>query len=144
MTSDSMEMHVCDLLCPVRHLLRGRPPFVDPENTLRASAQAMAEQKTGAVILLGPHGPTTILTEQDIVRALADQADPDTIWAVDVASSDLVSIDPETTVAETIELMAEAQIRHIPVKSNGEVLGIVVAEDVLGLLGSTALRIRAE
>ena len=74
-TNDTTGEHVCDLLCPVRDLLRGAPSFVDPEDTLRVAAQAMAGQKTGAVIVLGPDGPTSIVTEQDIVRALADQAD---------------------------------------------------------------------
>ena len=140
MTTDSKGKHDCDLLCPVRHLMRGVPPFVDPEDTLRVAAQAMAGQKTGAVIILGPDGPTSIVTERDIVRALADQADPDTVWAADMASSDLAAIDPDTTVAEAVELMAKRQIRHVPVKSNGEVTGIVAAEDILNLLGSAALR----
>jgi signal-transduction protein with cAMP-binding, CBS, and nucleotidyltransferase domain len=139
-TSDSNGKHVCDLLCPVRHLVRGVPPFVDPEDTLRVAAQSMAGQKTGAVIVLGPDGPTSIVTERDIVRALADQADPDTVWAADVASSDLAAIDPDTTVAEAVELMAKIQIRNVPVKSNGEVVGMVMAEDILDLLGSAALR----
>lgn len=141
-TSHTKGKHVCDLLCPVRHLMRGVPPFVDPEDTLRVAAQSMAGQQTGAVIVLGPDGPTSIVTEKDIVRALADQADPDTVWAADVASSDLAAIDPDTTVAEAVELMARTQIRHIPVKSNGEVMGMVVAEDILDLLRSTALRAR--
>jgi signal-transduction protein with cAMP-binding, CBS, and nucleotidyltransferase domain len=139
-TGDSEVLHGCDLLCPVAHLMRGAPPFVDPEDTLRAAAQAMAGQKTGAAILLGPDGPTSIVTEQDIVRALANSADPDTFWVADVASRDLVAIDPETTVVEAVELMAKAHIRHVPVKSHGEVMGMVVAEDILDLLGSTALR----
>jgi signal-transduction protein with cAMP-binding, CBS, and nucleotidyltransferase domain len=139
-TNDSNGKHVCDLLCSVRHLMRGVPPFVDPEDTLRVAAQAMAGRKTGAVILLGPDGPTRIVTERDIVRALADQADPDTVWAADVASNDLAAIDPDTTIAEAVELMARTHIRHVPVKSNGEVTGMVVAEDILDLLRSTALR----
>jgi CBS domain-containing protein len=100
----------------------------------------MAVQKAGAVILLGPDGPTSIVTERDIVRALADEADPDTVWAADVASSDPAAIDPDTTVAAAAELMAKRQIRHVPVKSNGEVTGTVVAEDILNLLGSASMR----
>jgi CBS domain-containing protein len=141
-TSDNKGKHVCDLLCPVRHLMRDAPPFVDPENTLRVTAQTMAGQKTGAVIVLGPDGPTSVVTERDIVRALADQADPDAVWAADVASIDLVAIDPDTTVVAAVELMAKKQIRHVPVKSNGEVIGMVVAEDILELLGSAALGTR--
>ena len=120
--------------------MRGVPAFVDPEDTLRVAVQTMAGQKTGAVIVLGPDGPTSIVTERDIVRALADQADPDTVWAADVASGDLAAIGPDTTVAEAVELMAKAQILHVPVKSNGEVVGMVVAGDILDLLGSAASR----
>jgi signal-transduction protein with cAMP-binding, CBS, and nucleotidyltransferase domain len=114
-----------------------------PKTPWRVTALSMAGQKTGAVIVLGPDGPTSIVTEQDIVKALTDQADPDTVWAADVASSDLAAIDPDTTVAEAVELMARTQIRHIPAKSNGEVMAMVVAEDILDLLRSTALRARA-
>lgn len=120
--------------------MRGAPPFADPEDTLRVAAQTMAGQKTGAVIVLGPDGPTSVVTERDIVRALADQADPDTVWAADVASSDLAAVDPDTTVVEAVGLMAKREIRHVPVKSNGEVIGMVVAEDILELLGSAAQR----
>ena len=141
-TNDTTGEHVCDLLCPVRDLLRGTPSFVDPEDTLRVAAQAMAGRKTGAVIVLGPDGPTSIVTEQDIVRALADQADPDTVWAADVASRDLAAIDPDTSVVEAVHLMMEKQIRHVPVKSNGEVIGMVVAEDIFELLGAAKLRAR--
>ena len=138
-TSDSEGAHGCDLLCPVAHLMRGAPPFVDPEDTLRLAAKAMAGQ-SGAVILLGPDGPSSIVTQQDIVRALADQADPDTVWAADVASIDLAAINPDTTIAEAMALMARKHIRHVPVKANGEVVGMVVTEDIVNLVASTALR----
>jgi len=138
--SDREGSHGCDLLCPVAHLMGGVPPFVDPEETLRAAAQAMAGLQSGAAIVVGPDGPSRIVTERDIVRALADQADPDTVWAADVASIDLASIDPETTVAEAAGLMVKKHIRHVPVKSNGEVVGMIVAEDIVDLLGSAALR----
>jgi signal-transduction protein with cAMP-binding, CBS, and nucleotidyltransferase domain len=138
-TSDRDTQHGCDLLCPVAHLMRGAPPFVDPEGTLRAAAQAMVGQWAGAAIVLGPDGPSSIVTERDIVRALADQADPDTVWVADVDSVDLVAIDPTTTVVEAIRQMARERIRHLPVKLNGEVVGLLVAEDILQLLGSSSL-----
>jgi CBS domain-containing protein len=135
-TSDGEALHSCDLLCPVAHLMRSVPPFVDPESTLRAAAQVMAEQRIGAVILLGPDGPSRIVTEHDVVNALAEQADPDTVWVADVASTDLTALDPDATVIEAMRLMGSKQIHHVPVKSNGTVVGMVVAEDVLELMGS--------
>ena len=59
------------------------------------------------------------MTERDIVRALAHQADPDTAW------------------------VADEGIRYIPVKTKGEVVGLVAAEDILDLLAAKLYSTRA-
>ncbi len=107
--------HSCDLSCPVEHVMRGAP-VVDPETTLRSTAQAMVADRAGAAIVRGPDGPTNIVTEGDVVRALADGADPDIIWAADVASTRLVSVSPGATLADAVRRMSEEGIHHVPVK----------------------------
>ena len=136
MTSNGNTSHRCDLLCPVAHLMRGVPPFVDPESTLRTAAQAMVAQGMGVAVVLGPEGPSSIVTDRDIVSALAQRADPDTVWIADVASSDLIAVGPTTSVLEAIRRMASKRIRHIPVKENGEIVGLVVSEDIVHLVGA--------
>jgi len=121
--------------------MRGNPEFVDPESTLREAAQVIVAQGVGVAIVLGPKGPASIVSERDIVSALANQADPDTIWVADVASIDLVAIEDTTSIVEAIKCMASEHIGSIPVKRNGEVVGLVVVGDILELLATTTVSV---
>src|ERR1019366_5173100 len=103
-TNDENATHRCDLLCPVAHLMRA-VPFVDPESTLRTAAQAMVAQGDGVAVVLGPEGPARIVTEHDIVCALAQQADPNTVWVADVAPSNLISAELTATILDVIRQM---------------------------------------
>jgi signal-transduction protein with cAMP-binding, CBS, and nucleotidyltransferase domain len=135
-TGDRTAVHQCDLLCPVTHLMRTGTNFLDPESTLRAAAYSMVGQGVGAVVVLGPEGPTSIVTEKDIVRALADEADPDSVWTADVASDPLMALESASTIAEATRLMVKDRIRYIPVKAHGEVVGVVTVDDILAALGT--------
>jgi CBS domain-containing protein len=99
----------------------------------------MAGQGVGAVVVLGPEGPASIVTENDIVRALANGADPDSVWTADVAFNPLVALDHASTIAEAIRLMVGDRIRNIPVKAHGEVVGLVTVDDILTTLGAQRL-----
>jgi len=125
--------HTCDLSCPVEHVMRGAPA-VDPEDSLRRTAHAMTVDKAAAAIVRGPETSTNIVTERDVVRALSDGADPDTIWASDVASTHLSSVVPTTTISDALRHMAEEGTRHIPVTEGGDVVGLIAVEDLVEVL----------
>ena len=135
MTGKDDTFHQCDLLCPVAHVMRGVPAFVDPETTLRAAAQAMEVQGDGVAIVLGPDGPSSIVTERDLVSALARQADPDAVWVADVVRPELFVVEPTMSILDAARGMTSAHIRHVPVRDKGGVVGCVASEDVVGLLG---------
>lgn len=120
-----------DLLVRVRHVMSSPVVFADTEATLRALAATMGEENVGAVVLLGPDGPSMIVTERDVIEALADGADPDDTWAAEVATIDLVAADPEDALLDVARAMANHNIRHVPVRANGSVVGMVSARDVL-------------
>ncbi len=136
MANDSMtvsDVHICDLSCPVEHVMRGAP-VVDPEDTLRQTAHAMTVDKAAAAIVRTPAGPTNIVSERDVVRALSDGADPDTVWASDVASPRLGAVCPSSTVSDVLRQVAQEGTRHIPVTVDDHVVGLVMAEDLLEVL----------
>lgn len=120
-----------DLLVPVRYVMTSPVVFADAEASLRDIAGAMAEESVGAVVLLGRDGPSMIVTERDVVEALADGADPDDVWGVEVAAVDLVAAEPEDRLIDVARVMAQHNIRHMPVRANGSVVGMVSARDVL-------------
>ena len=117
-----------------RRVMNGPPVFVHITDTLQVVAEVMAREGVGAAIMRGPLGPDGIVTERDIVEALAQGAKPDDVWAVDIASVDLVTVEPSATVRDVIGKMAEYGIRHVPVRADGEILGMVSARDILAWL----------
>jgi len=123
--------HICGLGCPVTHVMATPPVFGDPEMSLRSVAETMSADGVGALVLLSPEGPSSIVTEHDIVNALALDANADNVWAADVSSVELFSLEATDTVADAIRTMAGDGVRHLPVCRGGEVIGMVSGRDVI-------------
>jgi len=123
--------HICGLGWPVTHVMTAPPVFGDPEMSLRSVAETMSADEVGALVLLSPEGPSSIVTEHDIVNALALDANADNVWAADVSSGELLSLDATDTVADAIRIMANDGVRHLPVRQGGDVIGMVSARDVI-------------
>jgi CBS domain-containing protein len=78
-----------------------------------------------------------VVSERDIVRALAARRDPSTTTAIDIAHKQLVWCDAESTVAEVAEEMMEHYVRHVLVEDGGRLVGVVSARDLLGAYVAT-------
>lgn len=75
-----------------------------------------------------------IVSERDVVRALAASGDPAAVLSEPVSalmSSDLVTCAPRATVDELMRLMTDRRIRHIPVLDEERLVGIVSIGDVV-------------
>jgi CBS domain-containing protein len=126
-----------DVLQSVRSLMSTAVAFIDSDAPLRAVVETMAGESLGALIVLGPEGPSRIISERDIVEALASgDADLDDTLAIDVATTGVVGADPDDTVIEAARLMAQHSVRHVPVMSAVGVVGMVSARDVLRVLAN--------
>lgn len=106
--------------------------------TLADAARAMAADNVGAMVVGIDDSPRALVSERDVVRAVAAGMDPETVRAVDVASTKLVWCDAAATIDEVATQMMDRYIRHILVERNGELVGIVSARDVLGVYCSEA------
>jgi CBS domain-containing protein len=96
----------------------------------------MTAASVGALVVSDGDGAAGIVSERDIVGALAKRRDPATTRARDVASTTLVWCDAEATVAEVAEEMMECYVRHVLVEDDGRLVGIVSARDLLGAYAS--------
>ena len=95
-------------------------------------ADRLVEAGVGA-LAVGVGGDVRgIVSERDLVRALADRRDPAGTRAIDIAHTRLVWCDAESPVAEVAEEMMEHYVRHVLVEDEGRVIGIVSARDLLG------------
>lgn len=112
---------------------------VEPQASLREVAGVLRDANIGAVVVLAPGHPMAVISERDIVRALADGADPDAIWAADVGTEEPRYVTPSHPVPRLAEEMLAAGVRHMPVVDDNEVVGMVGARDALRSLTEALL-----
>lgn len=123
----------------VERLVRGPAVSVDATVTLRSVAAVLTRADIGAVLVRWENGAIGIVSERDVARALAGDADPDTICSADVASVELVSADSRDRILQVAFRMLEAGTRHIAVERDGEIIGVVSSRDVFAVLAEHAL-----
>jgi CBS domain-containing protein len=115
----------------VGDLATADPLLVGPEECLRAAARAMAEHDVGAAVVEEQDGMVGIVSERDILRAVARGRDLDVSRVDEVMTRDVVTVGPDWEVYEATAEMADHHIRHLVVRNGGEVLGILSVRDVL-------------
>jgi len=119
---------------PVMRLPHRRPVHVLLDTTLRACARIMVEESIGAVLVRGPHGPAGVLTERDLMNALAEGAHVDRDRARDFMTADVDGVPELTSIAEAGRRMLRNEIRHLAVTRDGDVVGVISSRDVLAVL----------
>ena len=124
---------------PVREVMSRGAISVDEKLTLRSLAAVLAELDIGVALVARPDGSVGIVSERDVVRALADGADPDEVWAADVMIDDLVLAEPEESIVDVAERMSAEVVRHVTVVDRGTIVGVVSARDLLPILTDHAL-----
>jgi CBS domain-containing protein len=115
----------------VRELVNGNVVWVAPDATLRQAALLMMSNEVGSVAIEVDGALEGILTERDILRAVADDADLDqdrvSTWMTEYPDS----FTPDMNVEEAAEWMLATGFRHLPVVDGNEVMGVISIKDVL-------------
>jgi CBS domain-containing protein len=99
--------------------------------TLQMVADELAGDQIGLVVLGWFGDIEGVVSERDVVRAVAQGLDPVDTPARGVATTKLVWCDDTATVGEVAELMME-YVRHVLLETDGQLTGIVSARDLLG------------
>ena len=105
---------------------------IGPTHTLRQAARLMAERKVGAAVVLDPEadGPG-ILTERDVLEAVAQGQDPDIEICADHLTPDAVTATPDWDLARAAATMVHGSFRHLVVCEGGEVVGVLSVRDIV-------------
>jgi CBS domain-containing protein len=104
-----------------------------PDDTLQQAAGKMREQQTGSLLVLDGQDLVGIVTERDVLKAVATATPLDTPVS-EVMSKDLITVEPGTSLREAARIMTERWIRHLPVLEGGRLVGIVSQRDLAGVL----------
>ncbi len=105
---------------------------IGPQHSLRHAAQQMAARKVGACVVLDPDadGPG-ILTERDVLEAVARSQDPDAELAADHLTPDAVVATPEWRLQDAAAAMLQGGFRHLVVCDGPDVVGVLSVRDLL-------------
>ena len=107
-------------------------------DSLRAAAARMWRQQTGSLLITEDGRLAGIVTERDVLRAVALGADPDKSSVDDVMTAEVFTVPPDMQVQDAARLMASRWIRHLPVVDGEELLGVVSMRDMTGVLAAMA------
>jgi CBS domain-containing protein len=110
----------------------GEVVTIHPDATVRDLLGLLAQHNIGAVVVSADGGAVDgIVSERDIVRRLAesDAVLDGTVSAI--MTSDVQTCDPHAPVDDLRQLMTERRIRHVPVVSDGVLVGIISIGDVV-------------
>ena len=119
----------------VRQLLEAKAPEVfaiGPDAPVIDAIRLMAEKCIGAVLVIQDGRLAGILSERDYARKIVLQGRSSATTPVrEIMTSDVVTIGLDETTDRCMQLVTDRRIRHLPVTSNGQVLGVVSIGDLV-------------
>ncbi len=105
---------------------------IGPAHTVREASRAMATRRVGAAVVVDPDGEGAgIVTERDILRAIAEGTDPDVETVGTHVTSEIVYAAPTWTLVQAAEAMLRGGFRHLVVLDAGEVVGVLSVRDIV-------------
>jgi CBS domain-containing protein len=112
---------------------------VEGDECLADAAERMQNEQVGSVVVTVGGRFVGILTERDLIRAIADGTDPRDVTAADYMTAAPAAVHLDTDIHEVASTMFEFECRHLPVLSedDSQVIGMVSIRDLLG----TAIRL---
>ncbi|HYW22742.1 MAG TPA: CBS domain-containing protein [Terriglobales bacterium] len=102
-----------------------------PEESLADAATRMRDHGVGSLVVLDGEDLAGILTERDLLWAMADGAPPNVTSVSIYMSAPAIVVTPDADVVEAGRLMVKHDVRHLPVVAAGQLLGMVSARDLL-------------
>jgi CBS domain-containing protein len=131
----------------IQEAMTSNPTTVGPTNTAAEAAQIMKSEDVGSLPIVESDGLLGVITDRDVaIRVVAEGRDPDTTVG-EIASKDVVTVGPEQSLEDAARLMAEHQLRRLPVvEEDGRLVGILAQADIAqaghdALTGDTVQRI---
>ena len=103
---------------------------VEPTLPLTEVAKRMVAKDVGAVLVFDDEGLCGILTERDVLRAVADGIDESTLVR-DRMTASPETLDADDTTQHAAVLMIHGGFRHLPVVEQGKVVGVLSIRDLM-------------
>jgi signal-transduction protein with cAMP-binding, CBS, and nucleotidyltransferase domain len=125
-------MRVVDTLSSILRTKGGQVWSVSPSTLLYDAIEMMADKEVGALLVISEGRLVGIVSERDYARKviLKGRSSKETEVA-EIMTSPVISATPQDTVEESMRIMTDKRIRHLPVVDQGNVVGIVSIGDLV-------------
>lgn len=114
----------------IENIMTGSIVTCTAQDNIYEAAVKMKQHGTGFIPIVDGERVIGVVTDRDLViRGMADKH-PGSTSVRDVMTEDVIIVGPEATIDETAELMADHQVRRLPVVRDGKLVGIVSLGDL--------------
>jgi len=115
----------------IQEAMTPNPTTVEPTTTVQEAAKSMKSEDIGSLPIVDGDQLVGVITDRDLaIRVVAEGRGTDTTVG-EIASKDVVTVDPQQSIDEAAKLMAEHQVRRLPVvEEDGRLVGILAQADV--------------
>ncbi len=104
---------------------------IEPSATVREAARLIAGASVGCLVVGTVEEVEAVVSERDVVRAVADGVDLDQVTVGELGSHTLVWASIDDTVGDVAEEMMEDYVRHVLVRDDSGLVGVLSMRDVL-------------
>lgn len=118
----------------VKDLLVGDVATCTPDTPIVEAAAHMMEADTGSLVVIDKGDLVGIVTERDVLRAVAEAKNTKTVAVGGIMTPGPDSLEPDVEVQEVALWMVASGYRHLPVVENGELIGMVSIKDLVWAL----------
>jgi len=116
----------------IQEVMSSNPCAIDADKPVSYAAKMMKDEDVGFAPIVEGQRLVGTVTDRDIaIKVVAEGKDPDSTSVRDIASTNLVTVDPQQDLDEALRLMASNQVRRLPVvEEDGKLVGVVAQKDV--------------
>jgi CBS domain-containing protein len=115
----------------IRECMTPSPETVESSNTAVDAARRMKEAHAGMIPVVQNGKLVGTVTDRDIaLRVVAEGKDPQSTTVGEIASTEIVTIEPDRDLSEALKLMARHQVRRLQVVEGDSLVGVIAQADV--------------
>jgi len=114
----------------VRDVMNPKVIIIKPNVSVKDASKLMNDNRIGSLIVVEKKKTRGILTERNILTSVAEGKDCESTTVEEIMSTKVVTIDPDKTIEEAVELMTKNNIKKLPVVEDDKLIGIITASDI--------------